>query len=197
MLMRLQNRLDRTDLVEQLVLLPRSTRAETDGDIHLMVGYSNSAQSQRALDLTLCMAHQTRLATSRPVTVQVVYVAVDGVESVEPRSRSDRRSGGAAVAVRPSTAQMAMNRATQFEQADGILWQARCLAEEWRGSLRTHLRFGDMATELRQVVTAESASLLILGCETSAHPLIRRLGTNFPCPVLGVPNWLGDSLSNS
>jgi nucleotide-binding universal stress UspA family protein len=197
MLMRLQNRLDRTDLAEQLILRPLESWAQMPQteEIHLMVGYSNSAQSQRALDLTLCMAHQTRLATSRPVTVQVVYVVGDEVPLVSVAPVAARSHGG--LATLPTTAQVATDRAAQFEKADGILWQARCLAEEWRGSLRTHLRFGDVATELRRLVASESASMLVLGCETSDHALIQRLGRNFPCPVLGVPEWLGDSLSNS
>jgi nucleotide-binding universal stress UspA family protein len=196
MLMRLQNRLERTDLAEQLILRPLEAWAQMPQteEIHLMVGYSNSAQSQRALDLTLCMAHQTRLATSRPVTVQVVYVVED--EMRMPVGVGKGRSS-VALATGPTTAQVAMDRAAQFEKADGILWQARCMAEEWRGSLRTHLRFGDVASELRRVVASESASMLVLGCETSDHALIRSLGRNFPCPVLGVPDWLGDSLSNS
>jgi nucleotide-binding universal stress UspA family protein len=195
MLMRLQNRLERHDLAEQLILRPLEPWAQmpqTD-EIHLMVGYSNSAQSQRALDLTLCMAHQTRLATSRPVTVQVVYVVEDDEVQVPVGAGSGRSA--LAIATDMTPAQMAMNRAAQFEKADGILWQARCLAEEWRGSLRTHLRFGDLASELRRVVASESASMLVLGCETSDHGLIRSLGRNFPCPVLGVPDWLGDSLN--
>jgi nucleotide-binding universal stress UspA family protein len=200
MLMRLQNRLERTDLAEQLILLPLEAWAQMPQteEIHLMVGYSNSAQSQRALDLTLCMAHQTRLATSRPVTVQVVYVVEDGGggEVRIPVAAGKGRSS-LALATGPTTAQVAMDRAAQFEKADGILWQARCMAEEWRGSLRTHLRFGDVASELRRVVASESASMLVLGCEKRDHALIRSLGRNFPCPVLGVPDWLGDSLSNS
>ena len=75
----------------------------------------------------------------------------------------------------------------QFDQADLILWQARHMADEWRGSLKTHLRFGSVATELRCVAQTESAALLLLGCESAAHPLVEQLGTDLPCAILGIP----------
>lgn len=78
-------------------------------------------------------------------------------------------------------------QAEQFAQADRILWQARCLADEWRGSLKTHLRWGQVATELRQVVEEEAGTLLIVGCETAEADLVTALGADFPCPVIGIP----------
>jgi nucleotide-binding universal stress UspA family protein len=195
MLIRLQTVLERSDLAEQMVLLPQMPwhTLNPQPETNLIVGYSNSARSQTALDLTLWIAHQTRLATSKAVTVQVVYVADEPAHTLAPLPKTAvaktavvSRAGRSSVAERECRSVMA-SRADQFEQADRILWQARCLADEWRGSLKTHLRFGDVAQELRSVAEAESASLLVLGCESVDHPLIRRLGQRFPCPVLGLP----------
>jgi len=79
MLVRLQGTLDRNDLSEKMVLLPgvASTPAvKTDSEeaINLVVGYDTSPNSHTALDLTLWIAHQTRLVTRKPVIVQVVHV---------------------------------------------------------------------------------------------------------------------------
>ncbi|HEY9645777.1 MAG TPA: universal stress protein [Chroococcidiopsis sp.] len=158
MLLRLQYALGRDDLAEAMVLLPGlSSAAPTSSEsANLVVGYTGSPNSQTALDLTLWIAHQTRLATQKPVMVHVVYVTDNA----------------------------------GLEQADRVLYQARHLADEWRGSLTTHLRFGDLATELQQVVLAEQADLLFLGCTTSKHALVRQMKRTFPCPVLGIPNVL-------
>ena len=218
MLARLQMTLDRTDLTERLILSePRthslqsaalqiptlqSTGLSVEQGYTLVVGYSGSSRSQAALDLTLCLAHQTRLATGKPVTVQVVYVVEEEAEAPlyapaalvpavsEPVGRRNRtRTSVLAMPVsRKTVTQEAHDRASQFEQADRILWQARCLADEWRGSLKTHLRFGSVAEQLAQVVEAENASLLILGCESCRLPLIHQIvRQNLSCTVLGIP----------
>lgn len=218
MLARLQMTLDRTDLTERLILSePRthslqsaalqiptlqSTGLSVEQGYTLVVGYSGSLRSQAALDLTLCLAHQTRLATGKPVTVQVVYVVEEEAEAPlyapaalvpavsEPVGRRNRtRTSVLAMPVsRKTVTQEAHDRASQFEQADRILWQARCLADEWRGSLKTHLRFGSVAEQLAQVVEAENASLLILGCESCRLPLIHQIvRQNLSCTVLGIP----------
>ena len=218
MLARLQMTLDRTDLTERLILSePRtpsfqsttlqiptlqSTGLSIEVGYALVVGYSGSLRSQAALDLTLCLAHQTRLATGKPVTVQVVYVVEEEAEaplyapttadSVAPepvgRRNRARMSVLAMPASRKTVTQEAHDRASQFEQADRILWQARCLADEWRGSLKTHLRFGSVAEQLAQVVVAENASLLTLGCESCRLPLIHQIvRQNLPCTILGIP----------
>jgi Universal stress protein family len=194
MLARLQATLDRTDLVRQMLLIPsRTSEMSTLGAVNLVVAYSGSEKSQAALDLTLWIAHQTKMATTQPVTVQVVYVAEESKVATWSRSTHHRSTGRASVLAMPeqrSISQEALDRATQFEQADRILWQARCLAEEWRGALKTHLRFGQVAGQLLEVAYAEEASLLILGCESSHNPLVRQLsqrGQDLPFSVLGTP----------
>ncbi|MDX2097179.1 MAG: hypothetical protein SFW36_05330, partial [Leptolyngbyaceae cyanobacterium bins.59] len=90
----------------------------------------------------------------------------------------------------PALERCSVTQSQQFEQADRILWQARCLANEWRGSLKTHLRFGNLAEELHKVVQAETATLLWLGCESVDHPLVQTLGPDLGCPILGIPPTL-------
>jgi hypothetical protein len=203
MLVRLQGTLGRTDLVQKMVLIPAAgSPCAEDSEINLVVGYSNSPASQTALDLTLWIAHQTRLATGKQVTVQVVYVIDDGIMNRIPVFESGRKlkeavkaegewcTSRTAIAELETATKAQFGTAELFEQADRILWNARCMAEEWRGSLKTHLRFGVVAKELKEVVATEKASLLILGCDSPAHPLIQQLGKSFPCPVLGIPSVL-------
>ncbi|MFM6505994.1 MAG: universal stress protein, partial [Dolichospermum sp.] len=79
---------------------------------------------------------------------------------------------------------------TSLQEADRIIWQAKTLAEEWQGSFSSHLRFGNVAKELKKVVQLETADILFLGCKYNDHPLIETLGKNFPCAVLGIPHCL-------
>ncbi|BAU14609.1 hypothetical protein LEP3755_51590 [Leptolyngbya sp. NIES-3755] len=203
MLVRLQGTLGRTDLVQKMVLIPPSGASPAEvSEINLVVGYSNSPSSQTALDLTLWIAHQTRLATGKQVTVQVVYVVADSVmnrissfdSGRKPKEKlkaeGEWRTSRTAIAELETATKAQFGTAELFEQADRILWNARCMAEEWRGSLKTHLRFGTVANELKAVVGAEKASLLILGCDSPQHPLIRQLGKSIACPVLGIPSVL-------
>jgi len=231
MLVRLEGAMDRNDLIEQMVLLPEPASAaakwaSSTKSINLVVGYTASPRSQTALDLTMWIAHQTRLVTQKQVTVQVVYV-VDEKQSSKfpdvfnsvnvssssihqllsglPKAPLSKKSTTSvltnskpqALAVASKKKSVKRHRpkanfsqADWFEQADRILWQARCLAEEWRGSFTAHLRFGDVATELREVVESESATLLFLGCNSIDHPIVQNLGSNFPCSVLGIPTGL-------
>ena len=231
MLVRLESTLNRNDLMEQLVLLPETAPAASKGinstqAVNLVVGYNASPSSQTALDLTMWIAHQTRLATQNQVTVQVVYV-VDEIQSRKcpdvfnladvsrssihplpsglPKTSTSTKSA-TSVLTKPKQQELALeyqrklgrkccpkataNQSDWFEQADHILWQARCLAEEWRGSFKAHLRFGDVATELRKVVDSEAATLLFLGCNSVNHPIVQQLDFNFPCAVLGIPGGL-------
>jgi hypothetical protein len=198
--------------------------------INFVVGYNSSPNSHAALDLTLWMAHQTRLVTRQPVVVQVVYVLqpeqLDQV-GTSPRTIPFSNRPGRRDYLSPETESLRWGQVQHAPEhvpacalmpqpvwdiyqrehqpagfrstfnlgqvgeslgfADRVLWQARCLANEWRGSLKTHLRFGDLAQELYQVVCAEAASLLILGCHSANHPLIQKWDKNFPCPVIGIP----------
>jgi hypothetical protein len=137
-----------------------STISSTSKDpVNLVVGYSASDASRVALDLGFCIAHQMRLAAHRPVVMHVVHV-------LEP-----------ALAGNPQ----------QMTQADLVLWRVRALAEEWRGSFTTHLRFGEVATELMAVMAAEQANLLILGCRAADQPLMQQFPQHAPFPILGIP----------
>lgn len=231
MLMRLEGAMDRNDLMEQMVLLPEpassaSKWASSTKSVNLVVGYNASPSSQTALDLTMWIAHQTRLVTQKQVTVQVVYVVEKNsirkhseVFNAAERSRPiyhhfplespkaplSRKSSTSILtkskpqmlavsqertSLKSRSSKTTVSQADSFEQADRILWQARCLAEEWRGSFKAHLRFGDVAAQLREVVESEEATLLFLGCDSINHPLVQQLGFKFPCSVLGIPRGL-------
>ena len=72
-------------------------------------------------------------------------------------------------------------------KADQILWQARCLASEWRGSLNAHLRMGRVADELSQVATETGATVMLLGCLSDQHNLVQQLAHQVPSALLGLP----------
>ena len=79
------------------------------------------------------------------------------------------------------------SRPRTIANADRILWQARCLASEWRGALNAHLRIGPVATELSAVAKELEAEVLMLGCHVAKHPLVQQLADHTPCSVLGLP----------
>lgn len=227
MLRRLEGAMDRNDLIEQMVLLPEPASAaakwaNSNDSVNLIVGYDASPRSQTALDLTMWIAHQTRLATQKEVTVQVVYVVEEASSSANldvdsgnvsstlgdrsgELSKSSSKKGTTSVLEKPKQQRLAVvkrkktakhrpkvkvSQADIFEKADRILWQARCLAEEWRGAFKAHLRFGNVANELKAVVEEEDATLLFLGCNSVKHPIVRQLGSHFSCSVLGIPSGM-------
>lgn len=175
--------------------------------INIVVGYSGSQKSQIALDLTLLIAYQTRLATRKQVVVQTVYV-LEGIYHTQKQVfaaavgnssahvwRASEGSGVAAATVserrsRRHTVNCIDVRAAQiqcFEEADQVLWQARTFATEWRGSLNTHLRFGSPAVELSKVAQQEEAKVMILGCSSVDHVLVQQLKDMCDCPIIGIP----------
>jgi nucleotide-binding universal stress UspA family protein len=221
MLLRLQGALGQDNLSEQMLLYPglnQGNPSEMGGNF--VIGYNGSPNSQTALDFILWMAHQTRLATQKQVTVHVVYVidcynSLSSPVDTQPLALHDiavatncQLSSAEQFGFQCNTSNFAPQRAAQvsqtqvadrqpasslptmLEQVDRILWQARCLSDEWRGSLEAHLRFGAVATELRQVVEAEKADLLFLGCTDVNHPLVQQLTQCLTCPILGIPTEL-------
>lgn len=156
-LQRLQDGLDHPALHPPVLASGSQTHIPQD-HLKLAVAYNGSPRSHAALDLALWIAHQTRVATSQMVTVHVVFVGDSGLKS----------------------------HALALSEADEILYQARSLAEEWRGHFCTHLCFGDPTSELKNVAAQEGIHLLMIGCESAHHPLVQDLA-DCPCAVLGIP----------
>lgn len=214
MLVRLQSAIGRNDLVEQMVLIPEPKRRsftnyQTEPSVNLIVAYNASPNSHTALDIAFWIAHQTRLATNQQVTVQAVYVVeenqndkyldkVNWANYLTPCECgvSDVYQSTTSVLTQPKLKGITQHLQAQIvaplEEADRILWQARSLAEEWQGSFKSHLRFGDVATELTKVVELEAANVLFLGCRSINHAIIQTLGFNFPCAILGIPNGIDE-----
>ncbi|HEY9825373.1 MAG TPA: universal stress protein [Stenomitos sp.] len=188
-----------------LEALPSPSNSDT---ISLVVGYNGSPRSQAALDLTLLIAYQTRLATRKQVVVQAVYV-LEGIYPLQKQGLTPAASLATAgvskgmgeavemtvgvTGLRSPRSRLNCNevRAAQiqhFEAADEVLWQARSFATEWRGSLNTHLRFGSPAQELSRVAQQEQAHIIVVGCESAEHPLINQLTDHPCCPVVGIPS---------
>lgn len=178
-------------------------------DLNILVGYNGSRNSQMALELTLLIAYQTRLATRKRVIVQAVYV----IEGIHPTQKAtfagvgrslpnfsspvSLRMEGATATATPTLVQSRRHtvncvdaRAAQiqcFDEADQVLWKARSFASDWRGSLNTHLRFGSPAAELKNVAEQEQVHMMILGCSSTDHPIIQQLQDDCICPVVGIP----------
>ena len=214
MLARLQSAIGRDDLIEQMVLLPEaqksfSKRVSRAKSANLIVGYNGSPQSHTALDIACWMDHQTSLATNSQVTVQAVYVVEENfnhqsldifnIADNQPQLECQLSNISKPVTLQLNqpkrTAilpQLERQSRTSLKEADRIIWQAKTLAEEWQGSFKSHLRFGNIAKELKKVVNSETADILFLGCESINHPMIEKLGHNFPCAVLGIPNCIDE-----
>jgi len=207
MLVRLQSAIGRDDLVEQMVLIPEPkkrsfTNVQTAQAVNLIVAYNASPNSHTALDVAFWIAHQTRLATNQQVTVQAVYVVEQNqgdkyLEKVNWANYLTPCECGITDVYQSATSVLTPPKLTEqtvspLEQADKILWQARSLAEEWQGSFKSHLRFGNVAEELTKVVKSEAADVLFLGCKSINHSIIQTLGFNFPCAILGIPNGIDE-----
>ena len=67
---------------------------------------------------------------------------------------------------------------SQFDQADLILWQARHMADEWRGSLENSSPLWAILLQscVRVAQGRVCSALLLLGCDTAAHSLVEQLG---------------------
>ena len=216
-LARLESSMERYDLCEKMVLLPGTKASQIENQaaktINLVVGYNGSPNSHAALDITLLIAHQTRLATSKQVKVQVVYVIAQATSSADLDANSNLINWMPLKMASLATSRLATSVLTQpknyalatlqldrlqttfcqnnpFDKAEYILWQARYLVEEWRDNFTAHLRFGCTATELKKVVESEAADILFLGCNSVHHPLVQKLGSDFPTPVLGIPAFI-------
>lgn len=208
-LARLHSTLDLEPHIDQLLLLPKLIESSPSGAANspampLIVGYDGSANSQAALDLAFCVAHQMQVATQQQVMIHVVYV-VDCDASAKPaqvrrakRAKSKIKSktrrlqaSGQTPATSCGTAILSRSAGNDrnLEEIDRVLWQARCLAEEWRGSFTTHLRFGNLAAELETFATEENAALLFLGCHSASHPLVQQLKGKIACSVIGIPQF--------
>lgn len=207
MLMRLEGALGLDGLSEKLVLTPGLAatypgKQHSPAEINLVVGYNGSPKSHAALDLTLWIAHQTRLVTQVPVIVQVVHV-VERSEHLPfaPFSSAWTNDRSMAYLESPQALSMTESRSNQATatpvapQAVSILQQAQQLAQEWGCSVNTHLRVGTVALELRRVVETTAGVLLFLGCNSAAHPIVQHLKPELFCPVLGIPDPLNLDLA--
>lgn len=205
------------DLTQSMILVPHESSEDwsTVSEFNFVVAYNSSPRSKTGLELALWLADETHQMTQRPVKVQIVYVAdlasqckiqttaasplvqqkvgrslkrkKPDVVLAKSGRKETRRTTGSKVSVQTMPVAQAC-RIEQFSQADQILWQARNAAEEWQGEFTTHLRFGGpIAEELSTVVEATHAQLLLVGCTTADHPLVRQLGRQQPCPILGIP----------
>lgn len=131
---------------------------------NLVIGYSDSEKSHIALDMGFWIAHQMQMALRQSVIIHVVHV-------LEQSFPGDDK---------------------QLTRADLLLWRVRSLAEKWHGALTTHLRFGDVATELSTVMAAEQADLLLLGCASAQQQRVQQFPRQSMFAILGIPQTFRD-----
>ena len=164
MLVRLQSALDRNDLSEKMVLLPG-------------LASRPSAQTNSKETIKLVVGYN-----SSPNS----HTALDFTLWIAHQTRLVTRKQ-----VIVQVVYVVDNNTTDlFAEADRIFQQAQYLADEWGGNLKTYVSCGSVARELRKVVEVEAAALLFLGCSSANHEVVQELGSDFPCPVLGLPNTL-------
>jgi nucleotide-binding universal stress UspA family protein len=161
MLKRLETTLDCQDSIQKMVLLskPKPSRVESKiGEQTINFVVGYSGSARSQAALDMALWIAHQTRLVKPNAVVVHVVYV--VDKTRPKT---------------------------IENADRILWQARCLASEWRGSLNAHLRIGQVASELNQVAEELQAEVLLIGCQSAQHKLVRQLAPQVPCPVLGLP----------
>jgi nucleotide-binding universal stress UspA family protein len=161
MLKRLETMLDCQDSIQKMVLLSKPTppRVESKiGEQTINFVVGYSGSARSQAALDMALWIAHQTRLVKPNAVVVNVVYV--VDKTRPKT---------------------------IENADRILWQARCLASEWRGSLNAHLRIGQVASELNQVAEELQAEVLLIGCQSAQHKLVRQLAPQVPCPVLGLP----------
>lgn len=160
-IMRLETALGRQNLAENIVLLLRSKPPVIGPNVDeqtINFVVGYSGSTHSQAALDLALCAAYQTRLAKPNPVHVHVVYV--VDKTRPRT---------------------------IANADRILWQARCLASEWRGSLNAHLRVGQVATELSQVAKDLGAEVLLVGCHTAKHRLVQQLKPQTPCSVLGLP----------
>ncbi|HEY9653764.1 MAG TPA: universal stress protein [Coleofasciculaceae cyanobacterium] len=174
--------------------IAHQTRSVTQKQVTVQVVYvvdeqQNNNYVDECKSIDLCSPSINRLPLRFLKELASKKSATSGLTNPQPQRLAGTPKKRTAKRQQPKET---LSRTEIFEQADRILWQARCLAEEWRGSFKAHLRFGDVATELKEVVESESATLLLLGCNCVNHPIVRQLASdsNLPCAVLGIPNGM-------
>lgn len=205
------------ELTQSMILIPHESSEDwsTASEFNFVVAYNSSPRSKTALELALWLADETHQMMQKPVKVQIVYVADlasqckmqttaaspmlhqkvgRSLKRKQPDvvlAKSGRKDTRRTAAIKANVQTMPVAQACrieQFSQADQILWQARNAAGEWQGEFTTHLRFGGpISEELSTVVDTTHAQLLLVGCTTADHPLVRQLGRQQPCPILGIP----------
>lgn len=206
--------LDSGLLAEEILLVPQPSQPwahppKQAESIDVVVGYDGSPHSCTALSLAFYMAHRLQTALQKQVTMHAVYVVQSPTSAcwyapslgeaakdtrpprkVQRKTKRARRLAKTGKKVRESLPPSTRPSCASPDHVDQVLWQARCLAEEWRGAFNAHLRFGDIAAEIGAIAQAENAAFVVLGCSSFQHPLVQQLANQLACPVLGIPSRL-------